>query len=274
MRKIKLIDSCFAHCLYSNNPLPPIQFSDEIEWDRTDSPINNDIVIHTDSRILEVNPLKNNKTIAWLIEPRELQPNIYNFIEANYKYFYKIFTHDHEILKLSNAVLIPYGGCWIDKKDFAIYEKSKMTSITSSEKNFLSGHSLRHQCIERYKDKIDVYGRGYNPIDSKLQSLKDYKFHIVIENVKKDFWFTEKIIDTFVTGCIPIYYGCPSIGNFFDINGILTFNNINDLGELLNNLTDDLYFSKINSIKNNFSIAKNYILAEKSIYKYIINHDC
>ena len=34
MRKIKLIDSCFAHCAYSNNPLPPIQFSDEIEWDR------------------------------------------------------------------------------------------------------------------------------------------------------------------------------------------------------------------------------------------------
>lgn len=269
--KIFLQDSTFEHCQYSNNPLPPIQFSDDIEWNRTSTFKQGEIVIYTDSQISEAKYYQGNKNIAWLIEPRELQPFVYDFIEKYYQYFFKIFTHDHEILNLPNAVLIPYGGCWIDKKDFSIYKKLKNTSITASSKQFLSGHRLRHQCIEHFKSQIDIYGRGFNEIDSKLISLKDYRFHIVVENVKKDFWFTEKIIDAFVTGCIPIYYGCPSIGNFFDINGIITFDNINELSEILNTLDENLYWSKIESIKNNFEIAKKYILAENSIHNFIIN---
>jgi|694.fasta_scaffold36733_4 hypothetical protein len=269
--KVFLQDTCFAHCEYSNNPLPPIQFSDDIEWDRTSSFKKDEIIIYTDSKIPESLHNKENKNIAWLIEPRELQPSIYDFIENNYQKFFKILTHDHEILNLPNSVLIPYGGCWVDKKDFSIYQKSKNTSITASSKKFLSGHRLRHECIERFKSQIDIYGRGFNEIDLKLTSLKDYRFHIVVENVKKDFWFTEKIIDAFVTGCIPIYYGCPSIGKFFDIDGILTFNDADELSDILNNLNEDLYLSKMKSIEKNFEIAKKYILAENSIHQFIMN---
>lgn len=272
MKNIFLDDVCFSHCIYSNNPMPPIQFSDKVFWDRLIiNSNNNDIIIYTDNQVKNYRS-NSNKNIAWLIEPFELQPHNYDYLISNYSKFFKIFTHDKDLLKLKNSVLIPYGGCWIKKEDFQIYEKSKLVSIISSSKNFLSGHVLRHECINNFSKKIDVFGNGYNPIDYKLLALKDYKFHIVIENVKKDFWFTEKLIDSFLTGCLPIYYGCPSIEKFFDPRGIIIFNSIEELNKILQNLNDDLYYSKLDFIKTNFKIAKDYILAENHIYKEIIKY--
>ena len=41
--KLKIIDRSFAHCSYSNNPLPPTSFSKYIDWDRNVTD-NEDIV--------------------------------------------------------------------------------------------------------------------------------------------------------------------------------------------------------------------------------------
>ncbi len=41
--------------------------------------------------------------------------------------------------------------------------------------------------VDCFKDFIDVYGNEYNPIDSKLFALKDYRYQIVIENTKRNF---------------------------------------------------------------------------------------
>jgi hypothetical protein len=36
-------------------------------------------------------------------------------------------------------------------------------------------------------------------------------FHIAVENVKIDNWYTEKISQSFATKTVPIYWGCPNI---------------------------------------------------------------
>jgi hypothetical protein len=266
--KLFIQDSSFAHCLFSNNPLPPIQFSEDIVWDKTRNYTNNDFVIYTDN-FLHISRGNNKKDIAWLIEPQELIPQTYDYIKNNWNKFFKIFTHDKDLLNLPNAIIIPYGGCWIKKEDFKIYEKNKNISIVCSNKTYLTGHKLRHECINLFKDVIDVYGNGYNAISNKIISLKDYRYQIVIENTKKDFWFTEKLIDCFVTGTVPIYYGCPSIKQFFDINGIITFNSLEDLNKIIKNLNIDTYNSMGKAIIENYKIAQQYILAEKSIAQTI-----
>jgi hypothetical protein len=265
--KLFLKDTRFSHCLFSNNPLPPIQFSEEIEWDRSNNFKDSDYIIFTDDEIYNTRN-NNQKDIAWLVEPYELQPRNYLYLQNNYNNFFKILTHDSDLLKLPNSYKIPYGGCWIKKQDFKIYDKSKNLSIVCSNKTYLSGHKLRHKVIKSIGNIIDVYGNGYNSISYKLESLQNYKYQIVIENVKKDFWFTEKLIDCFVTGTIPIYYGCPSIHNFFDINGIITFDTVEELIEKINDLKPNHYESKIESIEINFKKAQEYILAESSINKF------
>ena len=48
-KKIFIKDSTFGHCIFSNNPLPPVQFTDKIIWDRSNAYTNEDIVVYTDN---------------------------------------------------------------------------------------------------------------------------------------------------------------------------------------------------------------------------------
>ena len=65
---------------------------------------------------------------------------------------------------------------------------------------------------------------GYNPI-VKREFLKDYKFSIAFENNSVKNYVTEKIIDAFMAGNIPIYWGCPNIAEYFNPD---SFVNVHD----------------------------------------------
>lgn len=112
-----------------------------------------------------------------------------------------------------------------------------------------------------YKD-LKVYGRGYKPIPCKLRALKDFKYHVVIEN-DPDF-FTEKLIDCFVTGTIPIFWGDQDIGDHFNLDGILRIESPKDI-EFLN----CKYEERLDAIKDNFKRAKEYVFPEISIKKIL-----
>jgi hypothetical protein len=133
------------------------------------------------------------------------------------------------------------------------------------------GHALRHEIYNKFRNKIDFYGRGINPINKKIDGLKDYMFSVVVENTKKDYYFTEKIIDCFMTGTIPIYWGCPSSSLFFDSIGVITFDDINDFEQNINKLSEDLYNKKIEAVKRNFEYAKKFLIAEDFIYNTYYN---
>jgi hypothetical protein len=76
------------------------------------------------------------------------------------------------------------------------------------------------------------------------------------------------LIDCFITGTIPIYWGCPSIGNFFDSGGIITFDSLEQLDGIINNL-DGEYEKRIESVKRNFDLCKKYLVADDIIYEKI-----
>jgi hypothetical protein len=151
-----------------------------------------------------------------------------------------------------------------------MWEKSKITSIITSGKRILSGHKLRHETISKYSEKMDVMGNGYNPIPLKIDGLKDYMYSVVIENCKRDYYFTEKLIDCFLTGTIPIYWGCPSIGDYFNTKGIIIVDDIDDIGKSLSNVTTELYEEMKPYLIENFNKAKKYNLAENFIHKDFI----
>ena len=61
-----------------------------------------------------------------------------------------------------------------------------MVSCVSSDKAYLPGHRTRLEFVESIMNnhKIDFFGRGINPIDSKFDVLKDYAFSISIEMIR------------------------------------------------------------------------------------------
>jgi len=177
-------------------------------------------------------------------------------------------TFDKRLLaKKNNFKQYFLGGCWIDKKDWCIYKKTKLLSTIVSQKKATSAQRMRHDIIREFKSKIDVYGKIYNPIKYKLEGLKNYAFSIVTENCKKDYYFTEKLIDCFVTGTIPIYHGCSSIGNIFDKNGIIQFDDVAGLEKILEGINMDVYKSKLKSITNNYNRAMQYTTTENGLWE-------
>jgi len=266
--KLKILDGSFSHSILGY--CSDYQVSNIFEWDRKITDLDNTVVI-TDSYLTQSN-LPFNKKIAWLIEPKCININNYSFIYSNNKMFDYVLTHEKELLdKGENFKFVPFGCCWIPEKEQKIYDKTNNISIIASNKKQTDGHRLRHDVISKFKDNLDVYGNGYQKINSKLEGLKNYRFSIVIENCSRDYWFTEKLIDCFMTGTIPIYWGCPSIGDFFDTDGMLIFKSIDELDDIIKNCNEDLYMSKIKNIENNFNLGKNYLLPDNFVYNFIKN---
>jgi len=106
------------------------------------------------------------------------------------------------------------------------------------------------------------------------EPLFDSQFHICIENSQSLNYFTEKIIDCFVTKTIPIYFGAPNISNFFNVNGMFIANNFEDIIRICNSIDEYTYDSKIEFIDENFELAQKYITIVdrlENIIKYILN---
>ena len=62
---------------------------------------------------------------------------------------------------------------------------------------------------------VELYGRGIKPIDDKWDVISTSKYAIAYENFQNDYYWTEKIMDCYLSFAMPLYYGCNSIENFF-----------------------------------------------------------
>lgn len=190
--------------------------------------------------------------------------------------FNLILTWDEELLeKLPNARLMFCGMTWIpeiywgdnDKKLFKV-------SFICGSKNLSNNHVLRHHLWNRYYDihanNVYFFNSSHNPMsihynysvgpnpEDKTGVFKGFQYHIVVENVCQNNYFSEKIIDCFVTKTIPIYVGCKNIGNFFDERGIVQVNGVEEIISVCNNLNADHYKNNLNYIEKNFQLSKQY----------------
>ena len=243
-----------------------------ISFDRSEG--YHDVTFFTDLNLDKVRDDKSKVKVAWLIESPEVHAEAYSKITQPelYKRFDLILTFHEGLLALNKRfTFTPAGGCWIRELDRRIYEKTSNLSIISSQKSDHVGQKLRHEVVDRFRDQIDgVFGRGYKELDNKIDGLSNYRYSLVIENCRTDFYFTEKLIDCFVTGTVPIYWGCPSIGNFFDSSGIISFEDVSELPQIISSLSDEDYASRSAAIRNNFENSANYAVTEDYIYREVI----
>ncbi len=122
----------------------------------------------------------------------------------------------------------PAGYHWIVEVNIADFEqerpKDRLISAVVSNKSDTEGHKKRLKLMRALKDhfgeRLDWFGRGirafdHNESERKLLGLSRYKYHIVLENGQwKNYW-TEKLLDAYVSNCFPFYLGAPNIYDYF-----------------------------------------------------------
>lgn len=219
----------------------------------------------------EKNPNKIN--IAWFTEPPIINGEIYRDIVPQHNKFVAIFSYFKHLKNMvPNFQYLSHGGTFLRPTDIALYEKSKDVSFIYSDKEWNAGHRFRHRIARLVgkTPKIHQYGTGSNhPVEFKIDALRNYRFSIAMENSIEHDYFTEKILDCFLSGTIPIYWGTRNVETYFDKNGILFFNNETDLIPMLESLTEQDYASRIDAVCHNFEVAKSYVAPEKQIHSYI-----
>jgi hypothetical protein len=211
--------------------------------------------------------------VGWYIERCEINKTPKTMIGNYINDLDFLMTNDADILKRypNKTKFVPFGGTWILDENYKMHKKSSNVSmIYSKKKNTHEGYNIRHAAAKKLKNVVDLYGNGSsNPIDLKEQGLQNYKYTIVIENLKKQNYFTEKLVDAFMVGTVPIYWGCPNIGDFFDVNGIITFKNVEELDIIVNNKLKNFYENNIESIAANHNAGRQYAITEDWFYNNI-----
>lgn len=266
----------------------PTKFS--FVYNKTDGEYDLTLVQDNDIlRVIRGEVKTQGKVIADVHEPQYLfnQSEVFDALYNNASKFHRIFTHNERLLTLPNAKFRPSGyevvlnknvhkqtyPILADNSLMKIYPKSKLTSIITSNKAMTEGHRYRIQCLQRLmaeKCPVDAFGVGIREITGKIEALKDYHFSIAMENGKSKNYFTEKIMDCFLTGTIPIYWGCPNIGDFFDTKGFYIFETPEELVSIIKSLTPKDYFDRIELIRENFKRADQLWLDNDRFYeKYL-----
>jgi len=265
---VLLFDNAFGHTPLGYSV--PGRKSKYIEWVRVPSREafykEPNVAVVTDQFLQHIDAIRavySGPLVGWLLESRAYGGANYDAIPLVIDRLDLLLTHDDQLLRRypEKARFVPFGGCWIPDEKWGMHPKTKLVSMIYSGKNFMEGHKLRHQ-IAATIPAADRFGHGAGkPLICKSEGLADYQFSVVIENDRAPNYFTEKLLDCFALGTIPVYWGCPNIGDFFDAAGILTLDKA---------ISSDMrpYPDFVEAAERNLVTARKYVLPEDYIYEH------
>lgn len=260
--KMNLFGTAFQHTVGSTHNQTPSY----IQWEY--NTLNNPETFYVDYAIIQgCNDTHSKVKYGWMLESRFVTTGLLEWCLENHptlKGLYRhIFTYHKDLIEIDSDLFkfCPAMGSWI--KDPVITNKTKRVSMICSKKTMTAGHIVRLAYAEKFKDELDLYGRGFNEIKDKEEGLQDYMFSVAIENGICCSYFTEKILDCFAIGVIPIYLGAPDIGDYFNTDGIIQLTEEFDPSCL----SRKLYQSKIEAVRDNFKKMQKYKTPEDWLFK-------
>jgi hypothetical protein len=210
------------------------------------------------------------------LEPPDIVPTEQKLID-NHTFYDLIMTWNQRVLEgcPHNTVKYIFGTCrWsTDPKDHCDVSKKRFAvSYLTSSKTMCAGHYFRYEIynslspsigdleVTKYMSNCGGNHPDIKPVlECKRPLLYPYQYSIVMENGRRNNWITEKLLDCLLSRTIPIYWGAPNVGEYFDQRGILTFENVDALHGILKGLTPEFYQTKLEAIDHNLHEAMKYV---------------
>lgn len=133
---------------------------------------------------------------------------------------------------------------------------------------------LKTIAYKLFGEKYSIY-KG--KVNSKQETMKNYKFAIAYENVKDEMgYITEKIFDVIMAGCVPIYWGSKNIMNYVPKNCFIDrrdFKSNEDLYEYLISIDEKVYIDYLDNIEKYLNSEQAKQFSTENFAKIIVE-DC
>ncbi|RME35556.1 MAG: transferase [Gammaproteobacteria bacterium] len=98
-------------------------------------------------------------------------------------------------------------------------QKENRISVVCSDAAHTPGQRKRLALLEYLKRRLGKrlvhFGRGFHPVNDKMEAILPYRYHLVLENSVSRHYWTEKLADAYLGWAFPVYAGCTNIEDYF-----------------------------------------------------------
>lgn len=199
------------------------------------------------------------KLSLMIVEPDAVHAKHLRLARLFHRRFFRVLTKNATLLAgIPNGVKFPFGSTFLSNPTGVDTTKTRDVSLIASSKRIWEGHQLRHSVVDRIRAEnlpVDVMGRGYRPFAEKAEGLAPYRYSVVIENLREPSYFTEKLVDAALCRTVPIYWGAPDIGDYFDTEGMILCSNLEEIVTALREISPADYKARAAAIENNHQRA-------------------
>ncbi|CAE7910811.1 unnamed protein product [Symbiodinium sp. KB8] len=135
-----------------------------------------------------------------------------------------VLTWQQQHLELRQSRFFVPATPWLLPAEWPRFlSKKPGLGFLRGSKSQTAGHRLRHRIWEAREQLQSVcevpleflQGGGISRDERNIQFFN--QFVLVIENSRHENYFSEKLLDALLTQSMPVYWGCPNIGDFFDV---------------------------------------------------------
>ena len=183
---------------------------------------------------------------AFLVEsPNE--PHFQFFPDLD-REFVAVLTHHRPFLRLGGPYRqLDYGTRWVPAGDpgaiaDGVPKSANLSFFGSVRHPDRFGYGLRAEVAAACALRgVDCFGRGLKSVPEKADGITPYRFSVAMENTRAAGYYTEKLIDCLECGTVPVYWGDPTIGEWLDPRGVVTFGTLEELLNLLPTFTPARY---------------------------------
>ncbi len=211
------------------------------------------------------------KKVYFAYEP-EVVTNLHSKknIDLLRPYFSAVVTHFDNLVNNEWIFKCAEGKNTSEVIDDVSWDDKKLLCNVSGYKTSrhpLELYSLRRKVIDYFRDNkdFDFFGQGNweelgydnycGKLGDKLTAYHRYKFALCVENARDlDGYITEKIIDCFCAGIVPIYYGGENVSKYIPDDCYIHMekyeNDLDELYSLLKNMNYSQWKQYVDKGKN------------------------
>lgn len=122
----------------------------------------------------------------------------------------------HWFYGVGSRGIVPFDSILAEKPETKTREVSMVYS-PKAMRHTLHHHRARfmREIVKRMPE-LEIFGRQTSrALDDKAECLRDYRYHIAVENFVGPHHWTEKLADAYLGLTLPFYYGCPDLADYF-----------------------------------------------------------